>query len=54
MRAMEHPGRGDWASDFQDDLPIKRRPAELPGEGMPMTSGNKEGNAGAIPAPACY
>ena len=24
--AMYHPGRGDWASDFQDDLPGDGRP----------------------------
>ena len=51
--AMEQPGRGDWASEFQDDLPGKGRPAELPGGGMPGQIGNKDENAGAIPAPAC-
>ena len=24
---MKHPGRGDWDSDFQDDLPVEGRPA---------------------------
>ena len=51
--AMEHPGRGDWASEFQDDLPGEGRPAELPGGGMPGPSGDEDGNAGALPAPAC-
>ena len=46
---MEHPGRGDWASGFQDDLPGNGRPAELPGGGMPGQSGNKDGNTGALP-----
>ena len=51
--AMEHPGRGDWASDFQNDLPGEGRPAELPGDGMHRQSRDKEGNAGTFPAPAC-
>ena len=51
MTAMEHPGRGGWASDFQDDLPGKRRPAELSNGGMPGPSGDKDGNAGALHAP---
>ena len=28
--AMEHPGRGGWASDFQDEIPVEGRPVELP------------------------
>ena len=50
---MDHPGRGDWASDFQYDLPVEGRPAELPSGGIPGQSGDKDGNAGAIIAPAC-
>ena len=53
MSATEHPGRGDWDSDFQDDLPGEGRPAVLTGGGMPGQSGNEDGNAGALPAPAC-
>ena len=53
MMVMEKPGRGGWASDFQYDLPIKGRPAELPGGGIPGPSGDEDGNAGALPAPAC-
>ena len=49
---MEHPDRGGWASEFQDDLPGEGRPAELPGGGMPGPSGDEDGNAGALPAPA--
>ena len=49
--AMEHPGRRDWASDFQDDLPGEGRPTELPGGGMPGPSGDEDGNVGALPAP---
>ena len=51
---MEHPGRGVWASDFQDDLPVKGRPTELSGGGMPRPSGDEDGNTGALPAPVCY
>ena len=50
---MEHPGRGGWTSDFQNDFPGKGRPADLPGGGMPGPSGDEDGNAGALPAPAC-
>ena len=49
---MDHPGRGGWASDFQDDLPVEGRPAELTGGGMPGLSGDEGGNTGALPAPA--
>ena len=51
--AMEHPGCGGWASDFQNDLPGKGRPAELPCGEMHGTSGNKDGNACALNALAC-
>ena len=29
MTAMEHPSRGGWALDFQDELPGKGRPTVL-------------------------
>ena len=51
--AMDHPVRGGWALEFQDDLPEEGRSAELPGRGMPGTSGDEDGNAGALPAPSC-
>ena len=50
---MEHPGCGGWASDFQDDLPSKGRPAELPSGGMPGPSGEEDGNAGALLSTEC-
>ena len=50
---MEHPGRGDWASDFQDELPGEGRPAELPSGVMPGQSGDEDGNEGALLVPAC-
>ena len=50
---MEHPGRGGWALDFHNYFPGEGRPAELPGGGMPGPSGDEDGNAGALPAPAC-
>ena len=51
--AMKHPGRGDWASDLQDDLPGEGRPAEIPSGGMPGQSGDKDGNVGALREPSC-
>ena len=51
--AMDHPGRGGWALEFQGDLPGKGRTAELPGGGMPGPSDNKDVNAAALPASAC-
>ena len=51
--AMENPGRGDWYSDLQDDLPGEGRPAELSSGGMPGQSCDKDGNAGALLAPSC-
>ena len=51
MTAMEHPGREGWALDSQNDLPGKGMPTELPGGGMPGTSGNEDGNAGTLTAP---
>ena len=49
--AMEHPGRGDRASDLQDDLTGEGRTAELSSGGMPVQSGDKDGNVGALRAP---
>ena len=51
--SMEHPNRGGWVLDLQDDLPGEGIPTELPSGGMPGPSGDKDGNAGALPAPAC-
>ena len=51
--SMENPGCGGRATDFPNDFPGEGRPAELPGGGMPGTSGDKDGNVGALPAPEC-
>ena len=51
--AMEHPGRGDWASDLQDDLPGKGRPSELSSGRMPGRSSYKYGNAVELMVPEC-
>ena len=51
--SMEQPGRRDWTSDFQNDLPGEGGPAELPSGGMPGPSGDKDGNAVSLPAPEC-
>ena len=50
---IEHPGHGGWASEFQNDFPGEGRPAELPVGGMPRPGGDDDGNAGALPEPAC-
>ena len=51
---MEHHGRGGWATDFQNDFPGEEMPTDIPGGGMPGPSGEKDINAGALCAPACY
>ena len=51
--AMEHTGRGDQTPDLQDVLPGKERTAEMSGGGVPIQSGDEDGNAGALRAPAC-
>ena len=51
--AMDHPRRGGWATDFQNDFTSKGRPAELPVGGMPGPSGDEDSNAGALTALTC-
>ena len=51
--AMEHTGRGDQTPDLQDVLHGEGRTAEMPSDGVPKHSGDKDGNAGALLAPAC-
>ena len=51
--AMEHPSRGVWASDFQNDFTGKGGPVELPGGGIPVPNGDEDFNAGAIFVPEC-
>ena len=53
MSSMEHPVRGDRASDLQDDLPGEGRTAEMSSDGVTGQSGDEDGNAGALCAPAC-
>ena len=50
---LENPGRGVRDTDISYGIPGQGIPAELPGGGMPRTSGNEERDAGAIPEPAC-
>ena len=50
---LENPGRGGRATDFMNGIPGEGRPVEIPSREMPGPSGDKDGNAGAIPAPAC-
>ena len=50
---MEHPGRGDRASELQDDLHGEGRNAELSSGGMPGNIGNEDGNAGALRVTEC-
>ena len=51
--AMENPGRGGRDTKFPNCFPGEGRPAELPGGGIPGTSCNEDGNAGALTAPEC-
>ena len=50
---LENPGHRGWAIEISNGLPVKGKPVELPGEGMPGPSGDKYGNADSLPAPAC-
>ena len=44
---MKNPDRERRATEFLNGLPVQGRPAELPGP-----SGDEDGDAGALPAPA--
>ena len=50
---LENPSPGVQATEFPNNIPVEGRPAELPGGGMPGSSGDEDGNAGALPAPTC-
>ena len=50
---LENPGHRGRATDISNGLLVQGRLAELPSGGMPGQSGDEEGDAGAIPAPAC-
>ena len=51
---LENLGHGGRAVDVLHGLPVQGRPAELPGGGMPRTSGDKDGDAGPFSALACH
>ena len=51
--AMDHTGHGDSTPDLQDFLPVEVRTAEMSSGGVPGQSGNEDGNAGTLRAPAC-
>ena len=50
---LENLVHGGITTDVLHGLPVQGRPAELPGGGMPRTSGDKDGDAGTFYAPAC-
>ena len=50
---LENPGYGGRATDISNGLPGQGRPTELPGGGMPGTSGDEDGDAITLPAQAC-
>ena len=50
---LENPGHGGQATDISDVLSGQGRPTELPGEGMPGTSGDEDGDAGSLPTLEC-
>ena len=51
--ATEHTDRGDQTPDLKDVLPGEGRTTEIPSGGVPGQSGDEDGNAGALRAPAC-
>ena len=50
---LDNPVRRERGTDISNGLPGQGSPAELPGGGMPGMSSDKEGDADALPAPAC-
>ena len=50
---LENLVHGGRAADIIHGLPVQGRPADLPGGGMPRTSGDQDGDAGTFSAPAC-
>ena len=49
---LEKLGHGGRAADLSHGLPVQGSPTDLPGGGMPMPSGDEDGNSGPFPAPA--
>ena len=50
---MDQTGRGEGAPELPDVLSGKGGTAEMPRVGVPGESGDEDGNAGALRAPAC-
>ena len=50
---LENLGHGGRSADILHGLTGQGRTAELPGGGMPRTSGDEDGDAGPFYAPAC-
>ena len=50
---LENLGHRGKAVDVLHAFPSQGRPLELPGGGMPRTSGDEDGDAGTFSAPAC-
>ena len=50
---MDQTGRGEGAPELPDVLSGKGGTAEMPRVGVPGESGDEDGNAGALLAPAC-
>ena len=50
---LENLGHRGRALNIPHGLPGQGRPAELPGGGIPRTSGDKDGDAGTFYVPAC-
>ena len=51
MTELYNPSHQGRATDISNGLPGQGRPVELPGGGMPGPIGNKDGDAGTLPAP---
>ena len=50
---IEKLGCGERAAEIPHGLPVQGRPVQLPGRGMPRTSGNEDNDAGTFHAPEC-
>ena len=50
---LENPGYGGRATDISNGLPGQGRPTELPGGGMPGTSGGEDGDAITLTEQVC-
>ena len=50
---LENTGHGGRDADISNGLPGQERPVELPDGGITGPSGEKDGDAGTLPTPAC-